>query len=491
MKIKALLVLWLSTVCCTQVSAAHRINYQISPIGNLIYQLDCMAPVAHFRCSQSDFKALWEQTDWQHEDDEAMLRKWQQLRQELDQTIHLSSAESVAFKTSPNFPVNASSRVSLLERIRLVAFETADPDDYQHALGLWLPQNRVSAELAVVRHFWPRFQPWFAQQSVDLQRFVTEAESLAEKINLTEILTRMRTFYRADLPMDMVLPVNLIAHPKTQARTSGLVFDKSSLIEVLQGEQAAERLGVVVHEIAHYYHESAPIEQHVAVMDHFMSPASKVGKVGYYLFNEAMATVIGNGLVEQKIQEPSQFARFKAHPLSFYFDQGIDTAAKSALDLVVSGFYQGLTIDHSFLAQLDQIWSESLASQIKQPANLFRHMGLVIIGDEQLQAAGDQIFPLVGPSSAQMYSFGPDDEVSAEVLKKYSHLDHIVLVSDAKHLARLGLQLPVQHRDQTQTAFIEQTPARSVLVVVSQSADFALDTLKTLLAAEHMKLESS
>ncbi len=488
MKIKSLFVL-LMLVGYQQAFAAHRINYQISPMGNLIYQLDCMAAVAHFRCSQSDYKALWQQADRQHEADETMLHQWQQLRQQLDQTINLNTAESINFKTSPNFPVHASSRVSLLERIRLVAFETTDPDGYQHALGLWLPQNRVSAEMTVIRHFWPRFHSWFAQQEPDLQRFVKEAEALAEKINLSQILTRMRAFYRADLPADMVLPVNLIAHPKAQARTSGLVFDKSSLIEVLQGEQAAQRLGVVVHEIAHYYHESASIDHHVAVMDHFMDPASKVGKVGYYLFNEAMATVIGNGLVEQKIQKPDQFERFKAHPMSFYFDPGIDAAAKSALDLMASGFYQDLTIDQSFLEQLDQIWSESLANVIKRPANLFRHMGLVIIGDEQLQAAGDQIFPLVGSSSAQMYSFGPDDEVSTDVLKKYSHLDHIVLVSDARHLARLGLQLPTQHNSQAQTAFIQQTPARSVLVVVSGSADFALDTLKTLLAAERMKLE--
>ncbi len=489
MKIKLLLLLMMSSGCFTDAFATHRITYQISPMGNLIYQLDCMAAVAHFRCSQVDFKALWQQTTWQDDGDQAMLEQWQQLRQALDQTIDLDKQDQVSFKTSPNFPVNASSRVSLLERIRLVAFETAEPAAYQQALGLWLPPKRVSAEMVVINHFWPRFKPWFVQQTPDLHRFVKEAEVLSEQIDIDQILTLMRGFYQADLPENMALPVNLIAHPKTQARTSGLVFGKSSLIEVLQGEKAADRLGVVVHEIAHYYHESAPIEHHITVMDYFMDPTSKVGKVGYYLFNEAMATVIGNGLVEQKIQSQERFERFKAHPMSFYADPGIDAAAKSGLGMIAAGFYQGLRIDESLLQQLDQAWSQSLQDLIKKPAYQLRHMGLIIIGDDSLHAAGNEVFAVVAPSSAQMHTFSPDDEINTDMLKRYSHLDQIIMVSDASQLTRLGIQLPEQHKNQPNAVFIEKSQARTLVVMVTQSPEFALEKLKTLMASEHMALD--
>ncbi|WP_223788765.1 hypothetical protein [Marinicella meishanensis] len=465
------------------VMASHTIEYRVSPVGNLVYQLDCKAQVARFRCSQSDFQALWQGEIQADEADAAMLQQWQVLRSQLDETIELEEQPAVAMVTSPNFPINAAQVLNVLEKVRIMAFEAPTLTEYQRLSGLLLSPSHVQAEQAILQHFWPRFASWFNQQQAGLQSFVTEAETLSEQVQLDQLLSAMRTFYRAQLPSELVLPVHLIAHPQVQAPTSGLVFGQHSLIEVLQGEKAAQRLAVVVHEIAHFYHERATLDHHLKTMNHFSQAESPTGLVGYYLFNEAMASAIGNGYLEQRLSSPEYFAKYLAYPLSFYANAGIDTASKAALDLVTEYLKQNRAVDTEFLQRLDAIWGTSLKDLRDSPSERLRHVGMVILGDDQ-DALINELFGMIRPSSAHI-NHGSDVQDPDFVLHRYARMDAVIVAESWDQVTKLnlpGLPTTPPHEE----AVVVKTPAGAVRVIlVSPNQDAVISMLQTILAQPH------
>ena len=470
-------MLWF--LASTQAVANHTIEYRVSAVGNLVYQLDCMAQVARFRCSQPDYQALWQGDIAADAQDGPMLAQWQSLRSRLDETMELVEQPTLDMVTSPNFPINAAHSLNLLEKVRIMAFEAATLGEYERLSGLLLSPSQVHAEMTVLRHFWPRFEPWFEQQRAGLNAFVSQAEALSKQVKLDQLLGAMRVFYRAELPTELVLPVHLVAHPQANAPTSGLVFGQHSLIEVLKGETAAQRLAVVVHEIAHFYHERASLDHHLNTMNHFTQAASKTGLVGYYLFNEAMASAIGNGYLEQQINSPEYFAKYLAYPLSFYANEGIDTAGKAALALVTEYLEQNRAMDDAFLQRLDSIWATALKDLKDSPKERLRHVGLVLLGENQ-DALINELFGLIGPSSAHI-NHGSDASDAGFVLNRYARLDAVIVADDWQQVAALNLPQFTPPADANE-ALILKTPNGAVRVIlVSPNHPTVISMLQSVL----------
>ena len=91
-----------------QAWGEHEIKYRISPLGNLVYQLDCMAQVARFQCSRGDFNHLWQSAIEAGENDAKMLQKWHELRAQLDESIEFGDGEDMPMVTTANYPMNAA-----------------------------------------------------------------------------------------------------------------------------------------------------------------------------------------------------------------------------------------------------------------------------------------------------------------------------------------------------------------------------------------------
>ena len=141
----------------TSTVAKHSLEYQLSPVGNLVYQLDCITKPSHFSCAQADFIALWQGEIKSQQDDQKYLDMWLESRQALDQNVTFPIENSVSFKTSPNFPASVGNKINLLERIRVMAFKADSLKSYADLLELWLPESRVADEMRVLEYFWPRF----------------------------------------------------------------------------------------------------------------------------------------------------------------------------------------------------------------------------------------------------------------------------------------------------------------------------------------------
>ena len=366
-----------------------------------------------------------------------------------------------------------------------MAFAAGSLDMYQQHIELLLSPAHVQAEIQVLAYFWPRFEPWFEQQRTGLAQFVTDAEQLTAELNINQLLTAMRVFYHSDLPEDLLLPVYLIAHPLAQAKTSAFAFGQYSLIEVLQGERAADRVAVVIHEIAHFYHESAPLKNHIESMNFFTGPDSETGKVGYYLFNEAMATAIGNGLLEQRIKDGAYFDKYLAYPLSFYNDPAIDASAKAAMTLVKQQIESNQRIDAEFLEALDEIWAVALKDLKDNPKQRLRHVGMVNLSSHG-NGLIDQLFNLIQPSSAQVIDSESTDAgaLTSEdfLINRYPELDVLILADTWQQLAPLKLSgLDVNQPNQQGFQILKNQHGGMRVLVVGDSTDFMVDAVADLL----------
>ncbi|MGJ8663992.1 MAG: hypothetical protein ACSHWU_10085 [Marinicella sp.] len=464
-----------------QISAGHEIEYRVSPLGNLVYQLDCMAQVSRFQCSKQSFTELWQSEIKAVADDAVMLEQWQSLRTKLDDTVEFIKTPDVKMATSPNFPINASNQLNVLEQTRIMAFATGSVDAYRQHIELLLSPSHVQAELKILNHFFPRFEFWFKSQQAGLDEFVTDANKLTEELNINQLLSDMRIFYQSELPADLILPVYLIAHPQAKAHSSGLVFGQNSLIEVLKGEQASDRLAVVIHEIAHFYHERASLDHHMMTMNFFTGSKSKTGKVGYYLFNEALASAIGNGLLEQRMNEPAYFERYLAYPMSFYANQGIDQAGKAALPLVTKQIENKQSINPEFLQALDATWSQALKDLKDTPAERLRHVGIIDLTQREDDLI-NQMFNLLRPSSANIND-GAELDSEKFVLNRYPKLDVIILANSWEQLEPFnidGLELKNQPAEGIHTFTNDEGAVR--LFIVSHSSEFMINSLTELLS---------
>lgn len=474
------IILW--TLLSPVVSAKHSIDYQVSAIGNLIYQLDCITQPAMFPCSDASFTALWESELQSHDQDKVLLERWRNSRTKLDKNVEYVELPKLDLLTSPNFPINANNSMNVLDQVRIMAFASQDLNGYVEQLRHWRSINDVAEETLILNHFWPRFNTWFINQKPALELFMSDAEALSKEHDIDGLLTAMQIFYRSDLPDDLVLPVYLVAHPDTSAPTSGLVFNENSLVEVLKGESARSRLAVVIHEIAHFYHERAPLSVHVDHMRHFINNKSSVGKIGYYLFNEAMATAIGNGLLEQRMQSSEHFDKYQQTPLSFYNNKGIDMAAKSAFELVKKQINNMQAIDNVFLTTLDRQWTQDLKQIKDNPQQLLRHMGLIILEDNYNDMV-NEVLGTIRPSSAQINTAVDINNPDKLAINKYLLLDSLILAKDWQQVQALKVD-GLKTIDKQQTGLTDHTSKDGVhyFIIVSQDKADIMKYVDRLLA---------
>lgn len=473
-------LLFLLIIISTKVQAQHQVDYRISALGNLVYQLDCLTQVARFRCSHQSFKQLWQSEISIDEKDTIMLNSWAELREEINKTLSLVEENKIKQPTSANYPQDATEKINLLEKARLLAMSSTK-DEYLKVIGTLISLDYANKEAQIINHFQSRFDHWFALQKSGLATFINDANELGEKTKVSELLSSLRRFYQSEIPEIMTLPVYLIAHPQENAPTSGLVFAENSIIEVLKGEKAQNRLGVVIHEIAHFYHERAPRELHHLMMNHFVVNDSSTGKVGYYLFNEAIATAIGNGLVEERIKDKTYFEKYLNHPMSFYANEGIDSAAKSAFELVKTALENNQSIDQSFLNDLDQLWGKSLSPLKNKPKERFRHVGMILAHDSSNEIL-NHVFALIGPSSAHMNTVSDLRNPDELVINQFSHLDTIIIAESWEQIPQLKPEQISQQAGMKNYTEIVQLPNNTVmLMIVSPSKEYIKTQIEDIL----------
>lgn len=332
-------------------------------LPNLVYQLDCVSGAVH-ECSREVYAPLWEASFLKTQEDRDALAKWKAARARYSESVDLPLPPGVALPLG-----RRGDRISLEAQVRMAAMMANSLEDLASRLDLvTLPPDR-DAMVGVVRRFEPTFRTWYQGRAKSGDAFALELQKLLTRLDVRNLIQTFQSFYEVPPSSNRALPFLVLDRPVAPGdsrHSFGTQLGGVSLIEVPAGEKATRHLDVAVHELCHFFFFSAKSEA-VAKMQAFFVASKAPGAIGTYrLFDEVVATALGNGLIG-KAADRTEFTRRFEKPLGFYNDRDIDKAAKALVPFFEAKLMGARISDPEFLDQYVAKLSEAFGDSIASP----------------------------------------------------------------------------------------------------------------------------
>jgi hypothetical protein len=402
--------------------------FESSGLANLVAQIDCLAGTAE-ECSTAVFSRLWRtELGWDERDDRA-LERWRAWRGRYEKA-------GVAAPEAPGparpIPPPGGREVSYAKKIAIAAQEAADLGGYRANLGLLLDSVDVSTAVEIVSHFQPRFERWWRKKgAAPTAAFLDGLVQLMKRHQFVDLLERIGTFFGGVSPGSEVV-FHLILRPPADEPTSSPQLENHALLEFVPGEEPKDRIDVVAHELAHYFYHVGGVD----LRRGFLADRGADAIALYNLFDEAMATAIGQGMVGRRVQSPTAFSKLLATKQSFYDDDYIDAAGKALAPLVEQSIVRGIPgaegqpIGEEFVSRYLEVVRHALGPLAARPALRLRRSAMVAglpISDEggvrqRLRLNSLRRWDSFDDAAAQSF-FVRYPEVSGMLLVRPDHLE--------------------------------------------------------------------
>jgi hypothetical protein len=354
-------------------SGAFTIEVAVRAQANLIYHIDCVARSAS--CTSEVFEQLWRSEFGITDDDRKQLKAWKAIREPLSQS---SGGRLLAVKAS--VPIYGPDDEVAWSKVRYAEFLASDLAALKRGWSPLLPAESVERLAAIVEHFRPRFDAWWRTHESEALQFLPGVEAALHKARAGELLGKAARFFRSELG-DRRLFLHVFLQPTTKQQHSqaGLVGPHLT-VEVVAKEDAAERAGVIVHELSHHLFARMPGELKARFADALINEGA-AGMAAWNLFNEVQATVIGNMLAERNVQSPEAFQKMLAQPQSLYADEAIDLGARASEKLFVTAFKKGGAIGPAFAQDFVAALKAGMGDLLETPSLYLR--GMVLNTDDE------------------------------------------------------------------------------------------------------------
>jgi hypothetical protein len=291
------------------------------PLANLAHHLDCLASTIRGSCEA--IRAFWTPT-WNKADDEA-LAQWRAVGVKYDISGTFGGPKPASPAPLPH------SELDFKHSLRIAALLSSSVDDYKGHLGALLAPQDIEKRVAAAAHFQPRFERWWKSEAADIAaQYRADVESLLGHGELGAIIARAARFYAAPLPRGTTIDLDLIVLPSSSKLTGAEQIGSHSIVEVVPKEKPALRMGVVCHELFHFFYNSRTPEQQAALMAQFEASHDAHSAIAYFLLDEAVATALGNGVVARAMV-PDDYEKRSKRERGFYSNHAIDATAKGLL----------------------------------------------------------------------------------------------------------------------------------------------------------------
>lgn len=448
-----------------QPAGGPRIAVAVSPVANLVYQLDCLSGL--MRCTRAAYRELW--SEMPAGEDEALLAEWRKLRHAPLPRPDLATLPDGPYP--PSFAPPDPQAAALRARLLGAGLEAADAAAYAANLEGLAPRATAERLGAILTHFEPRFLQWWRRGAGDdLQRVALGHELVGARIGLRGFLGRVGRLYGVPPDRRPRLGVYLIALPGEPKASQATVVGSYALVETPRGEAPEDRMGVIVHELAHHLHAAAPAAGRRALQEAFLAQDAPWSLAVYNLLGEALATAIGNGILESRMRSTADFERYRSLPDSFYADYYVDTVAKAISPLVERYLDTGRALDAGFAGDYVALAGEALGER-RDDLALQLSTAAVVIYDSALAPLEDYLLEHYRVYSLYTHTLGHTGERSA--LERWSELSGIAIVTpetlpDAAGLIGAQDRQAIAAMAEREPAFVYALPrsARATLYVV-------------------------
>jgi hypothetical protein len=395
---------------------------QVSPIANLVYQLDCLSGSIH--CSQGAYMQLWKSDLRWNEGDQTELEKWKQIRSKYRGQLVLQEPKPASLA----LPWNGEEGVQLDEKFLIAAFHANDLSSLRNEWEALVDPADLLVLEQVITHFQPRFELWWKRDaSAESERMRQKMQMVLRGRAIESTVGTFAHFYGANIPAGYPIYFNLIFRPANgDTHTQGTEMENHAVVEFLPGEDVNKRLTVVLHELCHFLYSSAQPAQKQQLTREFAESPDPAAMAGWALLNESLATALGNGIASQQLR-PAAFETELHTKLSFYNDIAIDSAAKALLPFLQGWMAHGKTLyDQGFVQEYLSELRDAMPDLLMMPARLLNEVTILYDRDFAPVVLKDVLSKLRGG----IYPVeGIGEEDSWSMLRSYPKLNAIVFVS--------------------------------------------------------------
>ena len=333
---------------------------------NLIHHLDCLS--GHASCTKELFEELWRNRLGLDARDKASLETWSKLRQQ----AQMESGSDLDGLGSAPLPIMTGSG-SAWTKIRHAGFLSPSRDALRRAWRPLLADESLRAQLEILERFRPRFQTWWKESQLAATDMLPKLEAAMQKAQGPELLKRAARFLGAELGERRVF-VHLIVQPASQSPQSRAeIVDGHMVVEVKPGEEATDRVPVIIHELAHHVWARVPVSRKSMIAAEMLR-SGRDGVAAWNLFDEVQATVIGNMLAGRNVETPARYKAMLERPQAFYADKAIDAGARASAGLFEAGLGSEAVMDSVFVQAFVEALRKDLRAIFDTPMLLLRNV---------------------------------------------------------------------------------------------------------------------
>lgn len=383
------------------------LRIEATEFANLAYQVLCLAD--ELPCSKPTFRELWQtRLDW-NADDSGQIGRFKEILRALP-----AGYEDPA-PVPLNFPSYYPSLVKL-HGLKSALLMSGDSSEARRNLAKVVGAEAAGRLVGVVDHFRARFHTWWrAEGQRQARNKPKEVSRLFKKYGLMELVEQSAVCL--DVPaVERRRPrLQLVVRPAIGPRSSfGTQLANDVVMELLEGDDLAESLGPAVHEVFHYFYDSAARQKHMALLDEFVAQSDPAALSFYIYLNEALATAAGIQVEERVLGLEKVRARGRninyAHPF-------IGTLGRAAAGMVRERLSTGAPLLEHLAEAYIRSARAALGDRAASPRFLLAHHTL-----QGNQAYISALQPVVVRIPAIATVAG------ADALERFPRLNAIVLV---------------------------------------------------------------
>lgn len=304
----------------TQAQEPQNLEVQVlaSPVHGLFYMIECLIDVPHRSPEMASTLR-------------GRIGNWGPVRDALDDWGEHVNSDALASLRFPEVQGQTPTLSTVLEK---VALESKDGQDLANKAAPWLGPKAAASFEHVLTTVEPLYHQYYWPGGA-LERKKTEILNDLRKGQFQKNFAKVAAFYRGQMPPGTQPTIALIPYVKgimeDKVRTRGHNSGNLQVAEVVMGQDDPDRAGVCFHEFAHALWSGQNEEEQKRWEDRFASHGL-VGKLAYAQLNEGLATAIGNGWFDQKVQGVLSSKPWYADPVIATYSRALFPIIENALD---------------------------------------------------------------------------------------------------------------------------------------------------------------
>lgn len=344
--------------------------------ANLIYHVDCLSRAA--QCTSEVFEQLWRDHIGLGSGDRKLLDEWAAIKRQIereagDRTLPIKASVPI-LGTRDDFSWN---------KIQYVGFLSSDASELERGWSALMAPATATRLVEILNHFRPRFETWWRTHEAEAANFVPGLEAALKKGRAPELLRAAARFYRSELG-DRRLFIHLFLQPKIpRPNSQATVVGPHLVVEIEPNENPEERVGVIVHELAHHLFARMPAERKAWLADTLFA-SGPAGPPAWYLLDEIQATVIGNIMAGRNAMPPESFKKRLDAARGFYNDDAIDLGARASERVFDEALKKGRAMRASFADEYVAALQAGMGDKLATPSLYLRNM-IVNVDDDESQ----------------------------------------------------------------------------------------------------------